>query len=114
MNKIKSCSVVLLIGAFLLAGCAGTSSPRRVAYNTLASVGYSTDAAMKSYLDMIARGQVSTGALPSLSQKYNTFQVAYNLAISAAQMNVSAPAPSNVVDLSADLINSVERAKVMP
>jgi hypothetical protein len=99
----------LLIVVALAWGC--STSQRRATYNSLATVGHTTDAAVKSYLDLVIQGQVSTNSVPTVAKNYQTFQAAFNAAVALAQFNTNAVAPPNVVALSGVVINSINTAK---
>lgn len=90
-------------------GC--STSQRRATYNSFATVGMTTDAAVKSYLDLLVKGQVSTNSFPVIIRDYQTFQVAFNLALSAAQFSTNAAAPPDVIQLSGVVLSDVAVAK---
>ena len=113
-NKINAIGVAALLAmlVFTPGMTCQNKSPRKVTYDTLASVGYTTDAALKSYLDLVARGQLSASGLPEVTKTYNSFQAIYNLAVSVALFNTNAVATTDVVTESINVINAIERAKV--
>ena len=115
MNRKLNPLIAFAAALLLLVGTGMTcqnKSPRKITYDTLASVGYTTDAALKSYLDLVARGQLSASGLPEVTKTYNSFQAIYNLAVSVALFNTNAVATTDVVTESINVINAIERAKV--
>jgi len=112
-NKINAIGVAALLAMLVFTpGMTCQKSPKQITYNTLASVGYTTDAALKSYLDLVARGDVPTTALPKVTERYTTFQAIYSLALNAAQMNPNTVAGADVIAASVTVINEIEKAKV--
>lgn len=107
---MKTRIILPFLLVFALAwGC--STSQRRATYNSLASVGYTTDAAVKGYLDLVIHGQISTNSVPTVARDYQTFQVAFNAAVALAQFNTNAVAPPDVLRLSATVISDINIAK---
>lgn len=85
---------------FVPSGTTGMSckpSQQRITYNTLSTVGLSVNQAYAAYNDQVVAGKATFS--PSVAQKYNEFQAAYAVAVSAAQNVTTAIAPQNVTDL---------------
>lgn len=100
---------LLLVCALVMGAC--STSQRRVTYNSLASVGYTTDTAVQGYLDLVVLGAVSTNSVPTVMKSYTTFQAAFNSAVAIAQFNTNAPAPSSVLRLSSDVLSDISAVK---
>lgn len=106
--KIKL-SALGLVAMLAFAAC--TTTARRVTYNSLASVGYATRAAMDGYLDLVVSGAVSTKNLSSVSKSYDSFQAVYSSAVSVAQLSTNAPATGPVIEASTKVFSEISRAK---
>lgn len=96
----------LALALALLVGCASVP-----AYKTLYGVGHTTDAAVKTYFDLVVAGKVPTNSVPRISRAYGEFQTLYGVALTAAQFNPNAPADTNLVARSAALLADVAAAK---
>src|ERR1035437_7376937 len=107
MKNIKRI-VPFLALAILRVGCSGLG---RTYYNTLASIQVATTGAYNGYLDLVIKGQVKTNDVPLISRDYNLFQTVWGSAVSVAQFNTNAIAPSTVTDASAKLVNDITSAK---
>jgi hypothetical protein len=59
---------------------------------------------------LVIKGVVPTNSFPTVSKSYNDFQAAMLLAISLAQNNTNALAPSSLLQESTDLINLIHTA----
>ena len=103
-NKLM---VLCLIGLLAITACAN----RRLTYNTLASVGLTTRAAVDSYLDLVIAKKVSAETLPRVAQTYNSFQSTYAVAIAATQLGSNAPVTTPVLESSARVILTIKEAK---
>jgi hypothetical protein len=92
-----------------LSGCA--TSSRKVAYQTLASVEATVDAAMQRYADLVVRGQVPADIQAKVKQAYEAYQTAFHAAVTAAQLNVNSAAPADVAKLGDDVANLIKIIK---
>lgn len=101
--------LTLPVIALLMFGC--STAQRRIAHNSLATVGLTTDAAIKSYLDLVIQGQVSTDSVPVVARDYQIFQGAFNLALVAAQRDTNAIASAEVIRLSNVVLSDISVAK---
>lgn len=106
MRKIL---LTLPLIALLILGC--STSQRRIAYNSLATVGLTTDTAMKGYLDLVIQGYVSTNSVPVVARDYQIFQGAFSLAVAAAQFNTNAIASPELIRLSNVVLSDISVAK---
>ena len=82
----------LTLVTLCLVGCAS-----RTAYQTLYAVGHSTDAAVRSYNDLVVKGTLSTNGLPAVAHAYNNFQQVFAGAVIVSQFQLDSAAPSNLV-----------------
>jgi hypothetical protein len=92
----------------LTSGCA---TSRTIAYQTLASVEATVDAAMQRYADLVVRGQVPADTQAKVKQAYEAYQTAFHAAVTAAQLNVNSAAPADVAKLGDDVANLVRLLK---
>lgn len=106
---MKTLLLTLPVIALLIFGC--STAQRRTAYNSLATVGLTTDAAMKSYLDLVIQGQISTNSVPVVARDYQIFQGAFNLAVITAQFNTNAIASAEIIRLSNVVLSDISVAK---
>lgn len=88
-------------------GMTCTSSQQRVTYNTLYSTGLAVNNAYAAYNDAVVGGHAIFST--SVALKYNEFQTAFNLAITAAQNNAQAITPQNVADLANQVLALVKQ-----
>lgn len=109
MKRIFS---ILTLAACLMAltpiiqtGC--TTTQQTVTYNTLYSVQKGVIAAYSGYNDLVVAGKIDAASLPSVAKAYQKYQVAYSLALSAAQFNPQAIAPPDVIQLANELLNAI-------
>ena len=96
-----------MVIAILTVSCAG----RKAAYDTLYTIGKTTDSAMKSYVDLVVKKKISTNSVPAVTATYNKYQLVYRMALTVATNDVTAPAPVNVVSESATFIKLVTDTK---
>lgn len=106
-NTMKILAALSL--AVLLTACQLTN--QTIAYRSLASVETSTVAAFDSYLTAVAKGKVSTNAVPKISKDFQAFQDAMRTATLLVQGNTNAVAPANLTAQSATLLNEISTAK---
>jgi len=95
----------------LLAFAACTTSARRTMYNSLASVGYATQAAYDGYLALVVRQTISSKNVTTVSKAYDSFQAVYSSAVAAAQFATNAPATAPVIEASTKVFSEINRAK---
>lgn len=108
---ILACLMACLPVGLALSPIGCSTSAQRITYNTLASVGATANSAYSAYLDLVVKGSVKTNDVPKVSAAYNTFEMAFAAAISAAQFNPTNPAPANVTDLANNLLSAISAAK---
>lgn len=95
--SILIAAIILAFGLVIIEGGCTTPSSQTVAYNTLATTGLTANAAFTAYMDLVVKGKVATNSVPNIAAAYNDFQAAYGAALTLAQFNPNAIAPSNVV-----------------
>lgn len=95
----------------LVTGMTCSQSQQRIAYNTLYSTGLAVNSAYAAYLDLVVQGKVNKESVPQVTKAYNDFQAAFSIAVTAAQMNLKAVAPQNVVDLANSVIGLINTIK---
>jgi len=105
-------AVLLLSMPLAPAGLTGMTckpSQQRIAYNTLATIGQSVNASYAAYLDQVVAGKATYSA--SLAGDYNKFPAGVAVAVQAASSNLSAPAPTDLVNLGQSIINAISTFK---
>jgi hypothetical protein len=93
--------LVLACATGIFIGCASVT-----AYKSLATLGQTTDAAYRTYNDLLVHGTVKTNDYPAIAHAYNEFQSAYYQAIVFAQYNTNTTA-SATVQAAADKLLSI-------
>lgn len=91
--------VALATGIFI--SCASMTT-----YKSLATLGQTTDAAYRTYNDLLVHGTVKTNDYPAVVHAYTEFQSAYYQAVVFAQYNTNTTA-SGTVQAAADKLLSV-------
>lgn len=107
MKFLKQTLLIVAITA-LFVGCV---SKNRVAYNTLATIGYSTKAAYETYLDLVVKGQLSEAPVPAVTAKYKQFNIVYGAAVEVASGNLGVVAPPSVQTASEAVMVAIADAK---
>lgn len=102
-STILSC--FLLLALLYLAGCASAG------YRAVNVVGHTTDAAVKSYFDLVLAGLVPTNDVPKISKAYDEYQSLYRIAIRVARLNPNTPPDTNLTARSRALLHAVAEAK---
>ena len=101
--------VTLMVTMLLLVGaCVST---QKATFNTLYSLEHSTTAAYDTYVYGVIRGQWKTNDVPTVSQKYDQFQIGMRAAVELAQFDYQAFAPSNVTHLATIVTKAILEAK---
>jgi len=103
------CAILSLPAVSTLTGCVRTE--QRKAVNTIASVGYTVDAALKGYMDLVVAGKVPTNSVPNVTKSYGLFQVAYNTALTLAVMNTNAPVSVDLNNAASQTLLTIKAAK---
>lgn len=114
-TRTKILYLIAILGALafalmpvMITGCAQTA--KQVAYKSIYSVQKATVASYQAYLGEVINGTVSTNHVPEVSKRFNEFQAATLVAVSAAQWNTNAPPSAQLSQLSADLIALIKTA----
>jgi len=92
----------------VIIGC--VTSP---AYKSLYTAGHATDAAVKSYFDLVVAGKVRTNGVPTVAKAYTEFQAVYAVALKAAQGNINAPPDATVIAQESEVFSVLEKAKAL-
>ena len=100
---------LLLVIALFIGAC--TSTPKKVAFDTLYTLEHSTTASYDTYIAGVIKGTWKTNDVPTVSKNYDQFQIGMRGAVELAQFNWEAIAPSNVVHLGSVVIKSIIEAK---
>lgn len=110
--KFKFLYLIAILGALSFAampvafvGCAPTA--QQVAYKSIYSVQKATLNSYEAYISAVINGKLATNHVPDVSKRFNEFQAASQVAITAAQWNTNAPASEQLSRMSADLINLI-------
>lgn len=98
--------LLLALGLVAAIGCAGLTT-----YKSLASLGQTTDAAYRTYNDLLVRGQVGTNDYPAIAKAYNQFQSAYYQAVVFAQFNTNTTAGPTVEAAANALLTAISIAE---
>lgn len=104
---MKRLILILALSAPLWLGMTCGPSGQTTAYTTLATTGLTVNGAYTAYLKLVVTGKVATNSVPSISAAYNDFQLAYGAALTLAQYNPNAIAPSNVVASANALVSKI-------
>jgi hypothetical protein len=109
----------LIAGAMLLVGpvvftvtqTGCTMTQNRITYQTLYGIGKATDNAYMAYNDMVVAGKIAPASLEKVGKAWTTYRLAYNAAVSVAQLNLNAPAPTNVIEASNAVFATINTVK---
>ena len=74
-----SYALILMLSCMWLAGCNAT--PKRKAFTTIASVGYSVDAAMLSWGDFVRSGESTSAQERKVAKAFDDYIRVYNAAL---------------------------------
>jgi hypothetical protein len=97
--------VVSLFVAAMFCGCAAT--PQRVVYNTLSNIKDTVNGAKQLYAIAYVDGKVPAQTHVRVLTIETNYNVAFRAAVIAARFDYSQAAPTNVIRLSSDLINTI-------
>lgn len=89
----------------LLMGCSTTE--KKAAYQTLASVGMAVDNAMKAYAQGVKQGLVTPEERVKVQKAKQEFNAAYILACDAAAFNYETFAPAELVTLKNSILGLI-------
>lgn len=90
-------------------GCNTTQQKQTV--NTLFTLGKTVNMTYAGYMDLVVAGRVSTNSVPKVAKAYNTFQDAFNAAVTVVAGNTNAVPPQSVYDAQAALVQAIASAK---
>ena len=104
---LAACAIVLFVN-----GC-NTTQQRTVA-NTIEAVEASGTSSYAGYCDGVLKGLIPTNDFPKVSRIYNQFQSDVAVAVTLAQNNSNALAPTNLTAELGDLVNVITTASKLP
>lgn len=100
----------ILVVAMLLAGCTlffpGCASSQS-SYKTLAAVGGTVDAAMKTYAGVVVAGGVSQANQEKVRALHGRYQPLFAEAVRAARFDLQSAAPEEIATLAAEIATLV-------
>ena len=94
-----------LVGLLLLSGCASPSAGGAL---TLKQIKLDVDWKMTTYQQVVPTGNVTTGQSQQVASAYQSYQVAFQQALKAAQGNLDTPSPANLQQQANQLIGVVD------
>lgn len=100
-------SVVLMPVLLLLASSGCATSAKQAAYKSLATVGYSVDAAMKAAADLKVAGKISDTDWGKIAQAHERYRLAYGAAIVAAKLDYSTISPVELTGLAQAVLDAI-------
>lgn len=102
-------AITLIAALVLLTGC--QSTPKRVAFNTLATTAASVDAAMKTAGAMYKAGHLNDAQKDDILLKYADYQAAANEALVFLEFDHNAPTPETVLALALSVVNTINQIR---
>jgi hypothetical protein len=99
-------TLVAVLAIFALAGCQ-SMTPRQAAYQSLGAIVLTVDQARSAYADAINLGQVSEEKQGEIDMLISKYQIAMNAALTAAEMDYSSAAPSEVAAIAAQVTSAI-------
>lgn len=103
--KLKYLPLVTLIITTLLCGC--QSTPKQVAYQSLASIGAAANTAADALAQARFQGKVSDVNWAKAVEVQKRFLLAYGAACQTAAYDFSSFAPADLIALETELLNTV-------
>lgn len=97
--------LVIVTPMAVTSGC--TTSQKTVAYKTLKSVQDASVTGLEVYRAAYNRGEIDTDTRARVLDAYTKYQRTFSVAITAAQMDYSAPTPPEVAAALTELLNLV-------
>lgn len=99
----------------LFTGCSSAPDQRIATYNTLKAVGETADGAVATAAHLYAIGAISADQARSVNTLYDTkFSPSFRLAVAAAQSDLSASAPADLIALSTQLASLLLSFQAIP
>jgi hypothetical protein len=90
--------------AFVVVGC---TSPRMVAYKSLAAVGQTEAAAMQAAATLKVQGKLTADAWAKIAVAHDKFAPAYGAALTLAQLDYTAPASATLIAAAQEVLDLV-------
>lgn len=100
MNRLITFLVVCLLSL-------GTVACKTTSYKTLKTVAVSVDAALDVYGEAYRAGKITPEQREKIKEAHLKYQAAMGTAIAAARLDLSKPAPEELVSLAASLIATI-------
>lgn len=110
MKKLITILSATLFVATLLCGCGTT--PKKVAYKTLASVGAAGDKAASAVAAGYAHNKITKAQFEEAAVKYAQFQLAYNNAVREAMYSIDAKPDDAILFILNDWLMFVNTLKL--
>jgi hypothetical protein len=89
----------------------GCVTAQEASYKTLKVTWETVHASMLAYADLNAAGKVSASDRAFVVQLHNDYRHAFDIAITAAQLNWETATPADVASLALELVNFVQSLK---
>lgn len=105
-------TIALVSLCLLLFGC--HSTPKRIAFNSLATTAKSVDTAMSTAGALYRAGKVTTAQKDELLVKYRQYQAAANAALALVDFNYQAITTAAVADLAQVILDTVNQFTAAP
>lgn len=105
---MKNLSLITLL-AFLMVLPACNTTPKKVAYQSLASVGVLVDNGMKAAATAKKAGKLTDTQWKSIADKHAKFRTAYNTACDMAALDLTNLATNDLIELANQLITLINQ-----
>lgn len=103
-------AILLFLSVWVMSqsGCGTSPAVHNVEQRTLLAVGTSVDLGMKVAAQLVKDGFITrTQYEATIAPAFNKYIAAFSFAVEAVKNNTSAPAPDDVIALSADLLRII-------
>jgi hypothetical protein len=104
-NRINPVWPLILLLVMLTSAC--SSTPQRIAYNTLQAASDTVFTSMQVYGGLVAAGKVSAAEQVKVHAMYTDYQAVMGVAITAASGNLSASVPVTVATAVGNIVAEV-------
>jgi len=110
--KNATTSLLLTLALLVFTGC--NSTPKRIAYNSLASTAKAVDLAMSTAGDLYKAGEITEADKADILAKYALYQTAASEAVVLLEFDYTAITPAKVAELAASIIATVNEFTSAP
>ena len=107
-------AITILAAFVLLLTPACKSTPKRIAYNSLATTAQAVDLAMKTAGELYKVQRITEADKQDILVKYGKYQLAMNEAIVLLQFDYTAITPAKVAELAASIVETVNQFTSAP